>query len=231
MKKVRCLIVDDEPIAQDILAGYMEEVSALTLVKKCINAVEANNVLLEESIDLIFLDIEMPKVSGLSFLANLENPPKVIITTAYREHALEGFELNVVDYLLKPISIERFMKAIQKVTNVVAKGSVQEDAYIYLKSEKKMTQIFLKSILFIEGLSNYVKIHLSDEMIISYQTLSHLENTLPKSDFLRIHRSFIVAREKVKSYTASTVEVGSEEIPIGGSYKDEVLDKLGEFDG
>jgi DNA-binding LytR/AlgR family response regulator len=231
MKKLKCLIVDDEPIAQDILAGYIDQLDYLTLTGKCINAIEANNVLQKESVDLILLDIEMPHVSGLNFLANLDNPPKVIITTAYREHAVEGFELNVVDYLLKPISIERFMKAVQKVVDVQKNESAEEDAYIYLKADKKMVQIFFKDILYIEGLSNYVKIRYLDQMIISYQKLSYLESILPPIDFIRIHRSFIVSRRKVKSYNSSFIEVGKDEIPIGGSYKEEVLGKLKEFEG
>jgi DNA-binding LytR/AlgR family response regulator len=231
MKKLKCLIVDDEPIAQDILAGYIDQLEYLTLSGKCINAIEANNVLQKESIDLILLDIEMPQVSGLNFLANLDNPPKVIITTAYREHAVEGFELNVVDYLLKPISIERFMKAVQKVVAGQKTEAADEDAYIYLKADKKMVQIFFKDILYIEGLSNYVKIRYLDQMIISYQKLSYLESILPSIDFIRIHRSFIVSLRKVKSYNSSFIEVGKDEIPIGGSYKEEVLGKLKEFEG
>lgn len=232
MKKLNCLIVDDEPIAQDILASYIDQMDSLTVAGKCINAMEANNILQKESIDLILLDIEMPQVSGLNFLANLEHPPKVIITTAYREHALEGFELNVVDYLLKPISMERFMRAVQKVVDAKKEiNSAGEDDYIYLKADKKMVQIYFNDILHIEGLSNYVKIHLSSEMIISYQKLSYLESILPKNDFIRIHRSFIVSRKKIKSYNSSFIAVENSEIPIGGSYKEEVLGKLKEFEG
>ncbi|WP_370089571.1 LytR/AlgR family response regulator transcription factor [Ekhidna sp.] len=229
-EKIKCLVVDDEPIARDILVGYIVQLDNLELAGTCINAIEANNFLQTESVDLILLDIEMPQVSGLNFLANLENPPKVIITTAYREFALEGFELNALDYLLKPISMERFMRAIQKITQTESK-ELPEASYIYLKADKKMVQIFFHEIEYIEGLSNYVKIHLTDRMIISYQKLSHLEKVLPEHDFIRIHRSFIVARVKVKSYTTSFLEVGGAEIPIGGNYKEEVLGKLKEFEG
>lgn len=230
MKKIRCLIVDDEPIAQDILAGYIEQFDHVTLVARCIDAIEANNVLQKEVVDLILLDIEMPKVTGINFLSNLKSPPKVIITTAYREHALEGFELNVIDYLLKPISIERFMRAIQKVDEPLREVPFSKE-YLYLKADKKMVQIFFKDILYIEGLSNYVKIHLTNEVIISYQKLSYLENILPSINFIRIHRSFIVARMKVKSYTSSFIEVGVTEIPIGGSYKEQVMGILREHEG
>lgn len=230
-EKIKCLVVDDEPIARDILVVYISQLNNLKLAGTCINAIEANNFLQKESVDLILLDIEMPRVNGLNFLANLENPPKVIITTAYRDFALEGFELNAVDYLLKPISMERFMRAIGKVTNAESKIQTDEAPYIYLKADKKMVQIFFQDIRYIEGLSNYVKIHLTDKMIISYQKLSHLEKVLPKQDFIRIHRSFIVSRVKVNSYTSSFLEVGDTELPIGGNYKEEVLGKLREFEG
>ncbi len=224
-KKIKCLVVDDEPIAQDILVGYIEQIANLELVGTCINAIEANDILQQRKVDLILLDIEMPMVSGLNFLANLDNPPKVIITTAYRDYAVEGFELNVIDYLLKPISIERFMKAIHKI-NTPPKAVFEEEQFIYLKADKKMVQIVLDEILYIEGLSNYVKIHLTDRMVISYQKLSYLEEILPVDNFIRVHRSFIVARSKIRSYTTSYLEVMKEEIPIGGSYRDSVLKVL-----
>lgn len=227
---IRCLVVDDEPIAQDILVGYIRQIDNLELAGTCINAIEANNFLQKESIDLILLDIEMPQVNGLNFLANLENPPKVIITTAYRDFAVEGFELNVVDYLLKPIPIERFIKAVQKIESN-SNEDIGNDPYIYLKADKKMVQIMLNDVLYIEGLSNYVKIHLTDRMIISYQKLSYLEKILPNKDFLRIHRSFIVARSKISSFTPAFIEVGDVEIPIGGNYKNDVLEKLKAFEG
>ncbi|MEP5612247.1 MAG: LytTR family DNA-binding domain-containing protein [Cyclobacteriaceae bacterium] len=231
-QKLKCLIVDDEPIAQEIIEQYIEMIEDLQLVGKCKNAIEAHDVLRKETIDLILLDIEMPHINGLNFLANLTDPPNVIITTAYREHALEGFELNVIDYLLKPISIERFMRAIQKVQGELTptNSSSAERAYIYLKADKKMVQVFLDDILFIEGLSNYVKIHLTGKMIISYQKLSHLEKVLPVEDFIRVHRSYIVSRLKVKSYTNTYLEVGAEEIPIGGNYKERTLDVLSAFE-
>ncbi|MEP1097394.1 MAG: LytTR family DNA-binding domain-containing protein [Cyclobacteriaceae bacterium] len=231
-KKLKCLIVDDEPIAQEILEQYIGMMEGLQLIGKCKNAIEAHDVLQKGKIDLMLLDIEMPHITGLNFLANLTNPPKVIITTAYREYALEGFELNAVDYLLKPISLERFMRAIEKVQgkHSLPEAVVPERAYIYLKADKKMVQVFLDDIQYIEGLSNYVKIHLNKKMIISYQKLSHLEKILPKNDFVRVHRSFIVSRLKVKSYTQGSVEVGVEEIPIGGSYKKKALGILKTFE-
>ncbi len=229
--RIKCLVIDDEPIAQEILVSYINQLDIMELAGTCINAIEANNFLQKETVDLILLDIEMPQVSGLNFLANLANPPKVIITTAYREFALEGFELNAVDYLLKPVSMERFMRAIQKVNKTETRTILEEEPYIYLKADKKMMQIFFHEIQYIEGLSNYVKIHLMDKVIISYQKLSYLEKVLPEKDFIRIHRSFIVSRVKVKSFTSSYLEVGKTELPIGGNYKEEVLGKLKEFEG
>ncbi|WP_436517479.1 LytR/AlgR family response regulator transcription factor [Ekhidna sp. To15] len=223
---IKCLVVDDEPIAQDILVGYINQITNLELVGTCINAIEANNVLQKEHVDLVLLDIEMPMVNGLNFLANLESPPKVIITTAYRDFAVEGFELNAVDYLLKPISIERFMKAVQKITIAAIAEPYSEESFIYLKADKKMVQIVLSDILYIEGLSNYVKIYLTDRMVISYQKLSYLEKVLPAENFLRIHRSFIVSRSKIRSYTSTFIDVADVELPIGGSYKTGVLEKL-----
>ncbi|MEP1033761.1 LytTR family DNA-binding domain-containing protein [Ekhidna sp.] len=229
-ERIKCLVVDDEPIAQDILVRYIDQIDNLVLAGTCINAIEANNFLQKETVDLTLLDIEMPQVSGLNFLANLKNAPNVIITTAYRDFALEGFELNVIDYLLKPIPIERFMKAIQKLTTNNTLAVAKEESYIYLKADKKMVQIMLNDILYIEGLSNYVKIHLRDRMVISYQKLSYLESVLPTQHFLRIHRSFIVSRSKIRSYTSSFIQVEDSEIPIGGNYKSVVLEKLKNYE-
>jgi len=236
---LQCLIVDDEILAQGILQRYIAPLEEIKLVGVCKNALEANSILQKQKVDLIFLDIEMPHISGLSFLGTLkENKPKVIITTAFREHALTAFELDVVDYMLKPISYERFVKGVNKVLrlhNLEELASQtdhkdSEDAYIYLKADKKMVQIFFKDILYIEGLSNYVKIFTTGKTIISYQKISYLEEALPAHDFMRIHRSYIVAIDKIKSYNNTSLEVGTQEIPLGGSYKDAVLARLNKFE-
>lgn len=223
--KINCLIVDDEPIAQEIVESYLEPFDQIEIVGKCINALEANALIHEHQVDLVFLDIEMPHLNGLKFIKNLKNPPKVIITTAYREYALEGHELEVVDYLLKPISQERFLKAINRVlTKRVAVP--KESSYVYLKVDMKMVQVFLNDILYIQGLSNYVRVFCTNKTLITYQKLSHLEEILPKEVFRRSHRSYIVHLHKISSYTTQDVCIGNTELPIGGSYKDEILTEL-----
>ena len=228
--KLNCLIIDDEPIARDILEGYIEPFDQINLVGKCNNAIEANQLLQEQTIDLLFLDIEMPHLDGLSFLKSLEHPPKVIITTAYREYALEGHELNVVDYLLKPISMERFVKALNRILIVPSPRRPKSKPYIYLKVDMKMVQVFLNEILYVQGLSNYVRFFCEERTLITYQKLSHLEEVLPSDRFMRTHRSYIVSLPKIKSYTTQDLEIGNVEIPIGGSYKEDLrrsLDKFG----
>lgn len=235
--KLKCLIVDDEALAQNVIERYIEQVNELTLVAKCIDAVEAINSLNEESVDLIFLDIEMPKLDGLSFLKTLNSPPKIILTTAYRKYAIEGFELDVVDYLLKPISFERFIKSVNKVINLKSleenfdphSKDIEAD-YIYLRADNKMIQIPFEDILYIQSLSNYVRIFRNGRSIISYQKLSHLEKVLPSSRFIRVHRSYIVPLHRISSYTNSYIEIGEEEIPLGGQYKDKVIEVLKSFE-
>jgi DNA-binding LytR/AlgR family response regulator len=222
--KLKCLIVDDEPIAQDILESYIEPLNQLQIVAKCMNAIEASEVLHSNSVDLIFLDIEMPQLDGLSFIKNLDKPPKVIITTAYREYALEGFELNVVDYLLKPISLERFLRAVNRVMVIPDKG-LKSQPYIYLKVDMKMVQVFLDEIKYIQGLSNYVRVFCEDRTLITYQKMSYLEEVLPEQ-FMRSHRSYIVNITKVSAYTSQDLEVGKVAIPIGGNYREHILKEL-----
>jgi DNA-binding LytR/AlgR family response regulator len=233
--KLNCLIIDDEPVARGILERYIEQLEWLELAACCKNALEANEWLGKEQVDLIFLDIEMPHLNGLDFLGTLVNPPKVILTTAYREYALEGYELNVVDYLLKPISFERFLKAVNKAgPREVARSepetpSAQED-YLYIKADKKMVQLYFKDILYIEGLSNYVRIFTKHKPIISYQKLSYLESVLPAADFFRCHRSYIVSVSNIRAYNATHLEIGDTEIPIGGSYRESTQERLRPFE-
>ncbi|WP_424963668.1 LytR/AlgR family response regulator transcription factor [Ekhidna sp.] len=222
--RLRCIIVDDEPIAREILESYLEPIDQIEVVGTCASAIEASNILSRETIDLIFLDIEMPQMNGLAFVKNLEHPPMVIITTAYREYALEGHELNVVDYLLKPISLERFMKAVNRVLVLPGKRMTHEP-YIYLKVDMKMVQIYLNEILYIQGLSNYVRLFCDQRTLISYQKMSHLEEILP-DHFMRAHRSYIVNINKISAYTSQDLEVGKTSIPIGGSYREHLINEL-----
>ncbi|MEJ8801371.1 LytR/AlgR family response regulator transcription factor [Pontibacter sp. H249] len=242
--KIKCMIVDDEPLALDVLETFIERLDNLELVCRCNNALEAYNCLQTHKVDLLFLDIQMPKLTGIDFLKTLTNPPKVIFTTAYRDYALEGFELNAVDYLLKPIAFERFLKAVSKVTTAaeVAKpaaiaapvvaplattsGPGYKEAFIYLKADKKMVKIMLSDILYIESLKDYIRVKTETKEIISYQKISFLEEKLPTDKFLRIHRSFIVALDKIQAFSATAVDIGKTEIPIGRFYKNEVLQIL-----
>lgn len=237
------MIVDDEPLALDVLETFIQRLDNLELVCRCNNAVEAYSCLQQEHIDLVFLDIQMPKLTGIDFLKSLVHPPKVIFTTAYRDYALEGYELNVVDYLLKPIAFERFLKAVSKVTPqeyalpvpaslpVAAPAANQSgpdyrEAFIFLKADKKMVKVMLHDILYIESLKDYIRVKMETKEIISYQKISFLEEKLPTDKFLRIHRSFIVALDKIQAFSASAVDIGKSEIPIGRFYKNEVLQVL-----
>lgn len=238
MTTLQCVIVDDESLAQGILERYIKPLKELVLVGVCKNAIEANSLMQQHKVDLLFLDIEMPNISGLDLLKTFTgSQPKVIITTAYREHATTAFELDVIDYMVKPISYDRFVKGVNKVLRLhnleeLAEQADKEnnDPYIYLKADKKMVQIFLKDILYIEGLSNYVKIFTTGKTIISYQKISYLDDALPSNDFVRVHRSYIVALGKITSYTTTHVEVATQEIPLGGNYKENVLALLNKFE-
>ena len=225
MNRFKCLIIDDEPLAQNVIENYLKEFSFIELVARCENALTALEWMKKQKIDLIFLDISMPFISGLNFIKTLQNPPAVILTTAHKEFAVESYELNVLDYLLKPISFERFLKAINKLdiqASEPARRAHEEtsnDVFIYVKSEKKNLKILLNEILFIESLKDYIKIHLQNKTtVITQVQISAIEQRLPDS-FLRIHRSFIVAKDKVTAYTQHDLEIGKHQIPIGRSYK------------
>lgn len=232
---MKCLIVDDEAHALDVLETYIDRLDDLQLVGRCTNAIEAYNLLQRESVDLLFLDIQMPKLTGIEFLKNIEQPPKVIFTTAYRDYALEGYELNVLDYLLKPISFERFLKAVSKANQKSATSSslpvttpeqAAEDPILYLKADKKMIKVRLQDILWIESLKDYVMVKTEEKEVITYQKISYLDEKLPEDRFLRVHRSFIISRDKIDAFSATQVEIGQHSIPIGRNYKVEVLNEL-----
>ena len=231
-KKIRCLAVDDEPPALDVLNKYITSVQSLELVGTCSDAVEALNFMQQNAVDLIFLDIQMPQILGTDFLRTLKNPPKVIFTTAFRKFAVEGFELDAVDYLLKPISFERFLKAVNKVMDASLNGSLtvekevqnklQSDNRIYLRSDRKMIKVSLTDIIYIESLKDYIKVVTTSGTIITKQSISSIEETLPKEMFVRIHRSFIVALNKVDSFSNELIWVGKTELPISRMYRHEV---------
>lgn len=233
--KLRCMIVDDEPLALDILTSYINKIDNLELVASLSNAVEAFNMLTRSQVDILFLDIQMPRLNGLDLIRNMNKAPKVIFTTAYREYALEGYELDAADYLLKPISFDRFLRAVQKVIHsypqpaqaLASNGNPPySDAFIYLKADKKMVKVFLNEILYIESLKDYIRVFTPEKNIVTYQRISYMEEKLPHHKFIRIHRSYIVALDKVEAYSNSHVEVAKKEIPIGRNYRQGVLKML-----
>ena len=223
---IKYIIVDDETASHDNIKDYASNLSYLSHQKSCYNALEAIEYLNKNSIDLIFLDINMPKLSGLEFLKTISNPPKIIITTAYKEFALEGYELNIDDYLLKPFNFSRFVKAVSKVYDSLAIKSIpiqnsetSVDNKIFIKEDKKYYQIKLNDILFIEAYGNYVKINMIDRMIISHQTLTSFTHNLPESQFIRVHKSFVISIDKIELIEGNRILIQDHKIPIGKMYK------------
>ena len=232
-KSINCIIVDDEPMAREILQTHLQKMDFVTIVKVCKNATEAFNVVSSEQVDLIFLDINMPEISGLSFAKSINKNSRIIFTTAYREYAVDGFDLQAVDYLLKPISFERLAQAIDKFESnrVIIKNELpieteEKNDFIFVRSDRKMVKISFEEIKYIESLSDYIKIHLTDKIIITRETISNIEVKLPVNNFLRAHRSYIVSISKIDSFTNELLEVNGKAIPISRSYKIAVLNKL-----
>jgi DNA-binding LytR/AlgR family response regulator len=236
--KLRCLLIDDEPPALKVLASYISNINGLEIVAQCKNAIEALDVLNQKTVDVIFLDIKMPKILGTEFLKNLSHPPKVIFVTAYRDYAVEGYELDAVDYLVKPVSFERFFKAITKLNRMMGKQSViasidyksNPEAFVYLKVEKDMKKIFVNDIAYIESWKDYVKLFLTGgKHLLIKQSISSLENLLSEHKFLRVHRSYIISLNKVSGYNAILIQLGENEIPIGRLYKQNVMERLQKY--
>jgi DNA-binding LytR/AlgR family response regulator len=234
--KTRCLIVDDEPLARELIKGYVAKLENFEIAAECSDAMKALNTLRAKPVDLMFMDIQMPQITGIEFLKTLKHPPKVIITTAYREYALDGFELDVVDYLLKPITFERFLKSVNKfyqmnqdeVQVVSGHGAdkTTDEFFIYVKENKKVIKIYLSEIKYIEGLSEYVQIYTDKRKVIVKTSLTLMEEKLPTEQFLRIHKSYIISVSKIEAFTANTIEIQNKELPIGRSYKNVVLNLL-----
>ncbi len=231
---IKTIIVDDEPLALKVLENYIDQLPEVELVAKCENAIEANNVLQNEDVALICLDIKMPQISGIDFLKSLKNPPMVIFTTAFPNYALESYNLDVVDYLLKPISFDRFMKAINKVSERMNHDHdfSEADDYFYVKADKKLMKVKYDDIIYIEGLKDYVILRNVNSRVITLQTMKSLEEKLPSKMFKRVHRSYIVNVEKINSIMGNMIEVmdkGKEKlIPIGKNYKDELMKTIEE---
>lgn len=225
---IKTIIVDDEPLAQEILETYLKDFEDIELVGVASSAMEANKLLKENEIDVMFLDIQMPQLNGIDFLRILDNPPLVVFTTAFKEHALEGFELNALDYLLKPISKDRFAKAIEKIRQELGKNPSAFEHSIFVKSDKKLHRLFYDEIFYIEGLKDYVIIKTDPSRIVTLQTMKSLEEKLPQNNFKRIHRSYIINLDKIKSVVGNNVEIviaGEKvKLPIGKIYRDDLLD-------
>jgi len=233
-KVINCIIVDDEPVARDILKSHLKKINAVNVVATCKNAIEAFNEISSNQINLIFLDINMPEISGLSFAKTINKNIKVIFTTAYREYAIEGFDIQAVDYLLKPISFERLLQAVNKYLGENSLEStestveiIQEKSdFIFVRSDRKMIKINFSDINYVESFSDYLKIYVADKTIVTRETITNIEAKLPKNDFMRIHRSFIVSISKIESFTNEFIEVKKKALPISRSYKKDVLARL-----
>lgn len=226
-------IIDDEPIAHRIIEGYCENLPHLQKIGNCYNAFEAIELLNTTPVDLIFLDINMPKLSGFDLLKSMPSPPATIVTSAYKEFALEGYELDISDYLLKPFSFARFLKAVNKAINtkmpapsVPSLPTAKEETHLFLKGDKKIHQVHFEEILFIEAYGNYSKIYLVEEMIVSHEKISSLEQLLPINDFIRVHKSFIVALKKIKILEGNRIFIQEHTVPIGQTYKNSLMQRI-----
>jgi len=229
MRKLSCMIIEDEPIAADIVRSYIEQVTFLSLEAVYSNALSALEDMKERSVDVIFLDIHLPRLKGLDFLKSLAAPPKIIITSAYEQYALEGFELEITDYLLKPFSFPRFLKAVNRLNGSRDRRQelmAGEREHLFFNVNKKMVKVYLDEILYIESLKEYVKIHLREKYIVTKFQIGELEKLLDGASFIRVHRSFVVAKSKISSFSAHAVELGGKLIPIGRSFQDEVKQEI-----
>ena len=234
---IRCLIVDNEPLAVRLVSSYIQQIPGLEIVAACNSAIDAYTILRNQRIDLIFLDIKMPKLIGTDFLRSIPDPPKVIFITAYRDYAFDGYELDIVDYLLKPVSFTRFMKAVAKATRLISSDSnnasenngfaYNKNSFLYFKIDREMSKILLDEILFIESSKEYVKIYLENgKRPLVKQSISSMQKLLSPHRFLRVHRSYIATIEKISSFTPTHVTIGQHKIPIGRLYKNEVEEVL-----
>lgn len=226
--KIKCVITDDEPTACEGLQRYVERVDFLSLMTVCEDAIQLNTFLQTAQPDLLFLDIEMPYLSGLELLASLTHPPHVIITSAYEKYALKGFELDVTDYLLKPISFDRFLKAVNKVHNIMQQEERLEESsnYLFVRSDRQMHKVFLKDVVAIEGLENYVCIYTESSKLLVRSTMKRMVEVLPKGFFLQVHKSYVINLEKIDKIDGNRIIVGQHAIPIARNFRDEVFTRI-----
>ena len=228
MTRYKCIIIEDEPLAQNILKKYIGEHPTLDLITICNDALEAQAILTSENVDLLFLDINLPKLSGINFIKTLTRPPLIIFTTAYPEFAVEGFELNAVDYLLKPFSFERFLKAVNKALEKLNVSTTQnstenEMSFIFLKADKKIHRVELETIHYIEAIGDYMKVVTDSGQLIINETMKKLQEELPVRSFMRVHKSFIISRNRIKYIEGNYVQIEDKSIPIGATYRNDVL--------
>ncbi|MGD9556615.1 MAG: LytR/AlgR family response regulator transcription factor [Mangrovibacterium sp.] len=221
---IKAIIVDDEPLARQVIVEYAKEIPGLEIICCCHHAMEASQTLKNGKADLMFLDVNMPVMSGLDFLKSLPHPPLVILTTAYSDYALEGYELNILDYLKKPFSFDRFFKAVQKAEEqlslIAQKTEVKTSpAYIFIKANKKMVRVEIDAICFIEGLGDYIKIHMKDTHLVTNLSMKKMEELLPADEFFRIHKSFIIRLDRIQSIEGNLVEIGKNRLPVGNAYR------------
>jgi len=226
---IKCIIVEDERLAQDVIKNHLQKSGRFNLVGTYRNAPEASEALEKEEVDLIFLDIQLPGMTGLNFLRSLSNPPLVVFITSYPEYALESYEFNVIDYLLKPVSYERFSKTIDKIIDgKIFKTSANDikpfhHEHLFIRSNSKFFRISFSDIIYIEGMKDYLKIHTADHIIITHQTMGEMENILPSGQFIRIHKSYIIAIAHIKAVYGNSADMGKELLPIGLFYKDRIM--------
>lgn len=236
-KIMKCLIADDEPLAREVIRRYIAQIPSLSLAGECSNAIQAMEIITQNEIDIIFLDIHMPGILGTDLIKILKHPPQIIITTAFQEYALQGYELDIVDYLLKPITFERFLKSITKACRQNGDGvytnygpdekkEKPKEAYLYFRTERKTVKVMQDDILYVEGMGNYVKIFTDNGIVITKNSMTAVEAMLPDDSFIRTHRSFIVSKSKIKSFNNEVVEIGKVQIPIGKLFKNNVIKLL-----
>lgn len=227
---IRCLLVDDEPPALEILRTYIQALPALEVVGECHHAIAAFEFLQHHDADILFLDIKMPQLLGTDLVKAIPRPPKIIFTTAYRDYAIEGFEVGAADYLLKPYSLDRFLKAVHRaLEKESSRGEATlptSDRFLYIRADRKMVKVMVDEILYIESMKDYIRIFLSNGQIITKQTITAIEAMLPHDDFMRVHRSFIVAHKKISAYNQNSVFIGKIELPLGPLYKQTIKKRL-----
>ena len=235
--EIKVIIIDDEPLARNVIKEYAKIIPSIQVVGECEDAICAYQMLQTKSVDLIFLDINMPKLSGIEFLKNLKNPPLVIFTTAYSEYALDGYELNIIDYLKKPFSFERFCKAffraeeLLKLKQIATTPELEEkhSDFIFIKSDKKSIKINLADITYIEGLGDYIKIYIGDKKFVTNLSMKKIENLLPASQFYRIHKSYIISVDKIESIEGNMVKINNAKLPVGNSYRQDFIQHIKHF--